>query len=265
MHCLRVRVLDALRDRGVESVRRSRVSQRVLTLSWLVSCCLVTALLLAMSNHFALSLEAPPENTFALSPVRAWTLLLLVFAAVHVAALFTPPLLDDADATHADCCPVYGAQRRLGHVESGWHPLPGEAAAAVLAGRRRLPPLRIQRLRHPSASDPGGAWPRHSGLGLGPSRLWRARGVLCRPQHSDQRGSFSLHPHLHSRSPADPAAGLCSLQFSHWTGRRETLPLLPDLGRAGAGHVGQGPGGSGLLLPCRRALPAAHRRLAPLA
>jgi 4-amino-4-deoxy-L-arabinose transferase-like glycosyltransferase len=54
-----------------------------------------------MSNHFALSLEAPPENSFALSPVRAWALLLLVFAAVHVAALFTPPLLDDADATHA--------------------------------------------------------------------------------------------------------------------------------------------------------------------
>src|ERR1700679_4087500 len=54
-----------------------------------------------MSNHFALSLEAPPENTFALSPVRAWTLLLLGFAAVHVAALWAPPLLDDADATHA--------------------------------------------------------------------------------------------------------------------------------------------------------------------
>jgi 4-amino-4-deoxy-L-arabinose transferase-like glycosyltransferase len=33
--------------------------------------------------------------------MRAWTLLLLVFAAVHVAALFAPPLLDDADATHA--------------------------------------------------------------------------------------------------------------------------------------------------------------------
>jgi 4-amino-4-deoxy-L-arabinose transferase-like glycosyltransferase len=54
-----------------------------------------------MSNHFVLSLEAPPENTFNLSPVRAWTLLLLVFAAVHLAALFSPPLLDDADATHA--------------------------------------------------------------------------------------------------------------------------------------------------------------------
>jgi 4-amino-4-deoxy-L-arabinose transferase-like glycosyltransferase len=54
-----------------------------------------------MSNHFALSLEAPAENSFALSPLRAWTLLLLVFAAVHVAALWAPPLLDDADATHA--------------------------------------------------------------------------------------------------------------------------------------------------------------------
>jgi len=54
-----------------------------------------------MSNHFGLSLEAPSESNFALSPVRAWTLLLLVFAAVHLAALFTPPLLDDADATHA--------------------------------------------------------------------------------------------------------------------------------------------------------------------
>jgi 4-amino-4-deoxy-L-arabinose transferase-like glycosyltransferase len=54
-----------------------------------------------MSNHFVLTLEAPPETSFALSPVRAWTLLLLVFAAVHLAALFAPPLLDDADATHA--------------------------------------------------------------------------------------------------------------------------------------------------------------------
>ncbi len=55
-----------------------------------------------MSNHFVLSLEPPPENTFRLSPLRAWTLLLLVFAAVHFAALWAPPLLDDADANHAN-------------------------------------------------------------------------------------------------------------------------------------------------------------------
>jgi 4-amino-4-deoxy-L-arabinose transferase-like glycosyltransferase len=35
------------------------------------------------------------------SQVKAWTLLLAVFIAVHFAALFTPPLLDDADAAHA--------------------------------------------------------------------------------------------------------------------------------------------------------------------
>jgi 4-amino-4-deoxy-L-arabinose transferase-like glycosyltransferase len=54
-----------------------------------------------MSNHFVLSVEAPPKTSFPLSPERAWTLLLLVFAAVHLAALFAPPLLDDADTTHA--------------------------------------------------------------------------------------------------------------------------------------------------------------------
>ena len=36
------------------------------------------------------------------SPVKTWTLLLLVFLAVHFAALFTPSLLDDADGTHAN-------------------------------------------------------------------------------------------------------------------------------------------------------------------
>lgn len=36
------------------------------------------------------------------SPAKTWTLLLLVFLAVHFAALFSPSLLDDADATHAN-------------------------------------------------------------------------------------------------------------------------------------------------------------------
>ena len=35
------------------------------------------------------------------SPIRAWTLLMLVFLAVHFVALFSPSLLDDADSTHA--------------------------------------------------------------------------------------------------------------------------------------------------------------------
>lgn len=36
------------------------------------------------------------------SPVRTWTLLFLLFFAIHFAALFSPSLLDDADATHAN-------------------------------------------------------------------------------------------------------------------------------------------------------------------
>src|ERR1700758_1184107 len=44
----------------------------------------------------------PRRPALLSSPVRTWTLLLLVFLAVHFAALFTPSLLDDADATHAN-------------------------------------------------------------------------------------------------------------------------------------------------------------------
>ncbi|HEY0758057.1 MAG TPA: glycosyltransferase family 39 protein [Acidisarcina sp.] len=36
-----------------------------------------------------------------LTPAKAWTVLLLVYIAVHFAALFSPSLLDDVDSTHA--------------------------------------------------------------------------------------------------------------------------------------------------------------------
>jgi hypothetical protein len=38
----------------------------------------------------------------ALTSVQSWALLLLFYFAIHVAALFSPSLLDDADATHAN-------------------------------------------------------------------------------------------------------------------------------------------------------------------
>lgn len=49
-----------------------------------------------------LPVSNPRRPALLSSPVRTWTLLLLVFLAVHFAALFTPSLLDDADATHAN-------------------------------------------------------------------------------------------------------------------------------------------------------------------
>src|ERR1700757_446431 len=46
--------------------------------------------------------SAPEKSSLIAQPAKAWCLLLLVFLAVHFAALFSPPLLDDADATHAN-------------------------------------------------------------------------------------------------------------------------------------------------------------------
>lgn len=37
-----------------------------------------------------------------ISPIASWALLIAIFAAVQFASLFTPPLLDDADASHAE-------------------------------------------------------------------------------------------------------------------------------------------------------------------
>ena len=42
-----------------------------------------------------------PGRTIS-SALRSWVLLAGIFAAVQLASLFTPPLLDDADATHAE-------------------------------------------------------------------------------------------------------------------------------------------------------------------
>lgn len=41
------------------------------------------------------------SNRFPLSRQAEWVLIVVVFIAVYFAALFTPPLIDDADATHA--------------------------------------------------------------------------------------------------------------------------------------------------------------------
>ena len=55
-----------------------------------------------MAKHVVLPVESRPTRAAFLSPPKAWALLLLVWLAVHFAALFSPSLLDDADATHAN-------------------------------------------------------------------------------------------------------------------------------------------------------------------
>ena len=124
-----------------------------------------------MSNHFALSVESPAEAPVVLSPVRAWTLLLLVFIAVHFAALFSPSLLDDADSTHA-----IAAQ----HIALGgdWVTLKVDGvrylektAAPLLADRGRLSHLWIQCLCYAPAAELERSCPGGSYLGMGPAGL----------------------------------------------------------------------------------------------
>jgi 4-amino-4-deoxy-L-arabinose transferase-like glycosyltransferase len=45
---------------------------------------------------------SPSHQGRAVSAVRSWFLLVAIFAAVQFGSLFTPPLLDDADASHAE-------------------------------------------------------------------------------------------------------------------------------------------------------------------
>src|SRR5258708_30031169 len=47
------------------------------------------------------TLNLKPRPQQGLSTPAAWVLLAVIFAAVQIGSLFTPPLLDDADASHA--------------------------------------------------------------------------------------------------------------------------------------------------------------------
>jgi 4-amino-4-deoxy-L-arabinose transferase-like glycosyltransferase len=55
-----------------------------------------------MSRPIVLPVHTDVAPARFLSTGRAWTILLLVWFAIHFAALFSPPLLDDADAAHAN-------------------------------------------------------------------------------------------------------------------------------------------------------------------
>jgi 4-amino-4-deoxy-L-arabinose transferase-like glycosyltransferase len=60
-----------------------------------------TSLPMPIHDSYTSTDSASQTRLIYAPPARAWTLLLLVFFAVHFVALFSPPLLDDADTTHA--------------------------------------------------------------------------------------------------------------------------------------------------------------------
>ena len=53
-----------------------------------------------------------------------WALLAAIFAAVQFASLFTPPLLDDADASHAQAAQHMAETGDWVTLQDQRHPLP---------------------------------------------------------------------------------------------------------------------------------------------
>ena len=64
---------------------------------------LSTAVILGSTAYSAMTNKENTQNRTQQAPsaLAAWVLLAVIFAAVQLASLFTPPLLDDADASHA--------------------------------------------------------------------------------------------------------------------------------------------------------------------
>ncbi len=147
------------------------------------------------------------------TPRRTTALIILsgLWLILFFAALFTPPLLDDADATHAN------AARHMA--------LTGDLVTLHVDGIRYLEkaPLpywlvalsfRIFGFNTFAAHLPqaiGRSPPRAPRLPLGRQSLQSPHCLLHRPRHPHLRRSLPLHPLLHPRSPALPLPLHCPL------------------------------------------------------
>ena len=160
-----------------------------------------------------LDIQTRPRQ--GLSTLTAWLLLAAIFAAVQLGSLFTPPLLDDADASHAQA-----AQHM---AESGdWVTLKVDGIRYLekpplpyWIDSRPLPRLWRKRLRHPPAQFPRHSGNRLAGLALGRPRLGKARRILRRSRRSHLDRTVSVHALRHPRSAAFVLSAVCALQLHH--------------------------------------------------
>ena len=161
------------------------------------------AVILALVALFMTSrtnaLDAPQKSP---STLAAWALLAAIFAAVILASLFTPPLLDDVDASHAQAAQHMAESgdwvtlkvNGIRYLEKP--PLPYWLDAGALS---RLWP---ECLCHSPAQCAGSAGLRLAGLAVGRPRLGTPRRPLRRAGRADLRsGRFSL--------PASPFPRRC--------------------------------------------------------
>ena len=218
-----------------------------------------------MSRPIVLPVPTDAAPARFLSPRRAWTILLLVWFAVHFAALFSPPLLDDADATHANA-----AQHMA---------LSGDWVTLKVNGIRYLEkaplPYWLTAIDYQifgynvfSAHFPmalGVLATRNPRLVLDAPRLQRPRCLLCRADAANRCRRLSLHSHRYTGVAAHLLHRARALLLSRGTRRQEARALLCDMGIAGSRDAGQGADRSGLLFRRGIAVACVHRRMATLA
>ena len=199
------------------------------------------------------------------SPVAAWLILGLIFAAVQFAALFRPPLLDDVDATHAE------AAQHMAET--------GDLVTLYVNGVRYLekPPLpywltaadyrifgqNVFATHLPNAlAILGCAWICWLWAG---TRLGPASRILRRPGHAHRHWAVPVHPLRHSRRTPHLPLVAGAVEFPHRSRGPARAANLRHVGGSGPGHAGQRAGGPGLFHCRRSSIPDAERPVASLA
>ena len=187
------------------------------------------------------SRQAPTVRT-------VWLLFAVIFVTVYFASLFSPPLLDDVDAAHAQAAQHMALSGDLitskidgiRYIEKP--PLP----YWLVAGMYRIFGQNTFATHLPNALAMLGltwlAW------------LWarrdvgRSRRLLCRAGRAHFSGLLSVYALHHSRSDPGvfPAAG--ALRADRQPRRRPAQAHLLGVGRRGAGAADQGTDCAGFLL-----------------
>ena len=183
------------------------------------------------------TLDTKTRPQQGLSTRTAWSLLILVFFAVQIGSLFTPPLLDDVDASHAQAAQhmaetgdwVTLKVNGIRYIEKP--PLPYWLTAAYY----RIFGQNVFATHLPNAlAMLGCAW--LAGCGRAAPGARRA-GLLCRPGRAHLDWAVSVYALHHSRGAAH-ASFCCLRSMGLLTGLESTgrAAHLRHVGGAGAGH-----------------------------
>ena len=205
------------------------------------------------------------EVAKAPSTLASWALLLAIFAAVQLAALFTPPLLDDADANHAEAAQHMAESgdwvtlkvNGIRYLEKPPLPYWLDAALYRVFGENAFATHLPNSLAH--------AGLRLDCLAVGSTRLGPACRDFMRAGYSHRDRAISVYAIRDSRSAVELPVSAGALLFSYRHGVATAGPVLRDVGSVGAGHADEGADCAGIFCERRRSLAAAERPMAALA